>query len=60
VYAVQPVDDAIIAQEQGIADLFSTLHIIPAKIDVRAAVWRPAPIETARLAAGQKQAGAKP
>jgi aliphatic sulfonates family ABC transporter substrate-binding protein len=41
VYAVQSLDDAIIAQQQGIADLFAELRIIPAKLDVRAAVWRP-------------------
>ncbi len=41
VYAVQPLDDVIIAQQQAIADTFAGLHIIPARIDVRAAVWRP-------------------
>jgi aliphatic sulfonates family ABC transporter substrate-binding protein len=42
VYAVQPLEDAIIAQQQDIADSFARLRIIPARIDVRAAVWRPA------------------
>ncbi len=41
-YAVQPLDDKIIAQQQEIADTFAALRIIPAKVDVRAAVWRPA------------------
>ena len=41
VYAVQPLDDAIIGQQQAIADTFADLRIIPARIDIRAAVWRP-------------------
>ena len=40
VYAVQPMDDAIIAQQQAIADTFAELRILPARINVRAAVWR--------------------
>ena len=40
-YAVQPMDEAIIAQQQGIADTFARLRIIPARIDVRQAVWVP-------------------
>lgn len=40
VYAAQPVDDAIAAQQQAIADTFAGLRIIPSRIDVRAAVWR--------------------
>ena len=40
VYAVQPLDDRIIAQQQEIADTFARLRIIPSRIDVRAAVWR--------------------
>jgi aliphatic sulfonates family ABC transporter substrate-binding protein len=40
VYAVQPMDAAIIAKQQEIADSFFHLHIIPARIDVAAAVWR--------------------
>jgi len=35
------MDDAIIAQQQAIADSFAQLRIIPAQVDVRAAVWRP-------------------
>ena len=41
VYAVQPMNDAIIAQQQAIADTFAALRVIPARVDVRAAVWRP-------------------
>ena len=40
VYAAQPVDDAIIAQQQGIADTFARLRIIPARVEIRQAVWR--------------------
>ena len=40
-YAVQPMDDAIIARQQGIADQFARMHIIPQRIDVRAIVWTP-------------------
>ncbi|MDT7951673.1 MAG: aliphatic sulfonate ABC transporter substrate-binding protein [Acetobacteraceae bacterium] len=39
VYAVQPLDPHIVAQQQEIADSFAALRIIPAKIDVQAAVW---------------------
>lgn len=42
VYAVQPLDDVIIAQQQAIADTFAGLRVIPSRIDIRAAVWRPA------------------
>ena len=38
VYAVQPMDDSIVAQQQDIADTFTRLHIIPSAVDVRAAV----------------------
>lgn len=41
VYAVQPMDEAVIAQQQGIADTFARLRIIPARIEVRRAVWTP-------------------
>lgn len=41
VYAVQPLDDRIIAQQQDIADTFARLRIIPARVDVRRAVWVP-------------------
>ena len=40
-YAVQPMDEAIIARQQSVADTFAALRVIPARIDVRAAVWRP-------------------
>ncbi len=41
VYAVQPMDEAIIARQQAVADTFAALRVIPARVDVRAAVWRP-------------------
>jgi aliphatic sulfonates family ABC transporter substrate-binding protein len=41
VYAVQPMDQAIIARQQAIADSFADLKIIPARIDIRSAVWKP-------------------
>ena len=41
IYAVQPMNEAIIAQQQAIADTFAGLRVIPSRIDVRAAVWRP-------------------
>ena len=41
VYAVQPMSDAIIARQQSVADTFAALRIIPGRVDVRAAVWRP-------------------
>jgi len=40
VYSVQPLDEHIIAQQQEIADTFAALRIIPARIDIRSAVWR--------------------
>jgi hypothetical protein len=40
VYAVQPLDDVIIAQQQAIADSFLALRILPGRVDIRAAVWR--------------------
>ena len=40
IYAVQPMDDRIIAQQQEIVDTFARLRIIPSRIDVRAAVWQ--------------------
>ena len=41
VYAVQPMDEAIIARQQSVADTFAALRVIPTRVDVRAAVWRP-------------------
>ncbi len=40
-FAVQAMDPAIVAQQQAIADSFRDLHIIPARVDVAAAVWTP-------------------
>jgi sulfonate transport system substrate-binding protein len=41
VYAVQPMDEAIIARQQAVADTFAALRVIPARVGVRAAVWQP-------------------
>ena len=40
-YAVQAMDDAIVARQQSLADDFARLRIIPARVDVRAIVWTP-------------------
>ncbi len=42
VYAVQPMDDVIVAQQQAIADSFARLRLMPGQVDVRRAIWRPA------------------
>lgn len=49
VYAVQPLDATIVAQQQAIADSFAALRIIPARIDVAQAVWQP-PQQRAEIA----------
>ncbi|GIZ50634.1 sulfonate ABC transporter substrate-binding protein [Noviherbaspirillum aridicola] len=36
-YGAQPVSDAVLAEQQKIADVFASLKLIPKKIDVRAA-----------------------
>ena len=41
VYGVQPMNEAVIARQQSVADAFAGLRLIPGRIDVRAAVWRP-------------------
>jgi aliphatic sulfonates family ABC transporter substrate-binding protein len=51
-YRVALLDAEVTARQQEEADTFFALHVIPRKIDVRAAVWTP-PAETA-------SAGAKP
>jgi sulfonate transport system substrate-binding protein len=38
---VLPVDDRMIASQQQAADSFYSLGLLPVKIDVAAAVWRP-------------------
>jgi sulfonate transport system substrate-binding protein len=40
-YHYDLLDDADIKQQQGLADTFAALRIIPAPIDVRADVWTP-------------------
>lgn len=40
-YGVRPLDAAVIAQQQEIADTFQKLGLIPAKIDISEALYRP-------------------
>ena len=40
-YGVVPMDPAIVAQQQAIADEFHTLHLIPTPVDVAKDVWQP-------------------
>jgi len=35
------MDEAAIRRQQGVADLFAAQYLLPARIDVRAAVWQP-------------------
>ena len=35
------MSDAVVAQEQAVADAFADLHVIPSRVDVRAATWTP-------------------
>jgi aliphatic sulfonates family ABC transporter substrate-binding protein len=39
-FAVKPIDDAVIAQQQAAADIFQQIGAIPNAVDVRAAAWR--------------------
>lgn len=39
-YGVKPIDAAVIAGQQKIADTFFQHHLIPKKIDVASAMWR--------------------
>jgi sulfonate transport system substrate-binding protein len=41
-FAVGPVTDDIIATQQGVADRFFKLGLIPKPVVVRDAVWKPA------------------
>ncbi len=38
-YRWLPMTAAAIAQEQGVADAFTSLHVIPGHVDIRAATW---------------------
>ena len=38
-YGVTPLDDAVVAEQQRIADSFHELGLIPTRISVRDAVW---------------------
>lgn len=40
-YGVVPLTDAVVRQQQQIADLFYELKLVPKRLDVTAAVWRP-------------------
>ncbi|MDR3514665.1 MAG: aliphatic sulfonate ABC transporter substrate-binding protein [Azospirillaceae bacterium] len=42
-FAVLPITDAVIAKEQAVADSFTDAGLIPVRIDIAAAAWRPAP-----------------
>jgi sulfonate transport system substrate-binding protein len=39
-YGVKPVNDAVISEQQKIADVFTNLKLIPKKVNVRDAVWQ--------------------
>jgi sulfonate transport system substrate-binding protein len=39
-YGVKPIDAAVIASQQKVADAFFQHHLIPKKIDIARAVWR--------------------
>lgn len=38
-YRWLPMGDAVIAQEQRVADAFYALHVIPVQVDIRGATW---------------------
>lgn len=40
-FSVALIDDAVVAQQQVIADTFARQHAIPASIQIRSAVWTP-------------------
>lgn len=42
-YGVKPLGDEVVRRQQRIADTFFDLKLIPRRVDVAAAVWRPAP-----------------
>jgi len=39
-YGVKPIDAAVVASQQSVADVFFQQHLIPKKIDIARAVWR--------------------
>jgi aliphatic sulfonates family ABC transporter substrate-binding protein len=51
-YRTEFLSDAVVRQQQAVADTFFGLKVIPSRIDVRAAVWQPP--------AGTRLAGAAP
>jgi sulfonate transport system substrate-binding protein len=40
-FSVAPISDAVIEAQQGVADTFFRLGLIPKQIDIKSAVWRP-------------------
>ncbi|RYC31254.1 aliphatic sulfonate ABC transporter substrate-binding protein [Lichenibacterium minor] len=42
-HGVLPIGPDVTADQQAVADAFLKLHLIPAKLDVAAAVWKPSP-----------------
>jgi len=50
IYDVRYIDDAIIRQQQGIADAFAQLGLIPQRVDVRSIAYVPDPAAKAALA----------
>ncbi len=42
-FGAGPLDDKVIAQQQGVADRFQRLGLIPEKIDIRDIVWKRKP-----------------
>ncbi len=39
-FAVKPIDDAIIAEQQAAADVFRQAGVISEAVDIRAVTWR--------------------
>jgi len=39
-YGIKPLDDTVIAEQQGIADQFHALGLLPKAIKVNEIVWR--------------------
>ncbi|KHJ62039.1 sulfonate ABC transporter substrate-binding protein [Burkholderia glumae] len=46
-FGAVPVDDRIVASQQAVADAFYGVKLIPARIDVAAAVWRDPAVQAA-------------
>lgn len=48
-YGVKPLSEAVIQEQQSIADTFADLKLIPKRINVRDAVWLPSGAKTSVL-----------